>query len=44
MKVISESIFRDTKVFAIRKGLRMKMFGTWMKLNFAQAMEGHIRL
>ena len=42
MKEISKSTLKSTKVFALRKGLRMKMFEIWMKLDFAQDVAGHI--
>ena len=42
MRRISKSTLRSTKIFALKKGLRMKMFGIWMKQDFAQAVAGHI--
>lgn len=44
MRIISKSILKSIRIFILKRELQMKIFGIWMKLDFARALAKYIRL
>lgn len=43
MNIIFKSTLKNIKIFTLTQELRIKIFGIWIKLNFAQAVTRYIR-